>query len=200
MGGKPTRAGMHIHLRLAVIMIGLLLAACAAPMQQVEVRDQNPRDHVLRAQRLFSEGNYEGSLRESQQVLTLSPDTPPADEALFLIALVYVNPKNPKKDSSLAMASFTKLITKYPVSAYLDQAKTWVAMLREYNKLQRSCADTIKENERLRRTNVETIKENERLKRAQTETTRENAKLRHIIEESSKIDIEIEEKKRESTR
>ena len=49
------------------------------------------------AQNLLAKGDYEGSLRESQRVLGLLKDQPPADTAIFNMGLVYAHPKNPKK-------------------------------------------------------------------------------------------------------
>jgi hypothetical protein len=47
---------------------------------------------------------------------------------------------------------------------------------------------------------VQIIQESESAKRVAATLTQENDKLKHMIEESRKVDVEIEEKKREKVR
>jgi len=47
---------------------------------------------------------------------------------------------------------------------------------------------------------MDVIQENEKAKRACAEIVQENARLKQMIEQSKKVDIEIEEKKREKAR
>jgi hypothetical protein len=47
---------------------------------------------------------------------------------------------------------------------------------------------------------LDIIQENERIKRISAEATHENEKLKSVIEQSKKVDLEVEEKKREKAR
>ena len=67
---------------------------------------------------------------------------------------------------------FKRLIKEYPRSARTEQAKVW----------------------------VQSLQESENSKRVAAAFTQENEKLKHMIEESKKVDMEIEEKKRDKTR
>jgi tetratricopeptide (TPR) repeat protein len=115
-------------------------------------------EHILQGKRLLSLGDCEGSLREHQKALSLSADRPPGDEALFNMALVYAHPVNPKKDYGKSLSLFKKLMKDYPQSLLCEEARTWISLFEEIEK------------------------------------------LNQIIEKSKRIDIEIEEKKREKAK
>jgi outer membrane protein assembly factor BamD (BamD/ComL family) len=68
-------------------------------------------------------------------VLALSNRQPPGDEALFNIGLIYAHSGNPKKDYRKALDSFRKVIADYPKSPFVEQAKIWVGILQENERL-----------------------------------------------------------------
>ena len=90
---------------------------------------------VLRAKKLFSQGDYEGSLKENEKALSLSNGKPPADEALFNMGLIYVHFANPRKDYGKALGFLKRLMKEYPQSPWTEEAKVWVAVLQENEKL-----------------------------------------------------------------
>jgi tetratricopeptide (TPR) repeat protein len=91
--------------------------------------------HLEYAEQLLGQGDFEGSLRESQKVLALAKDTSPSDAALFHMGLVYVHPNNPKKDNKRAIGFFNRVIKSYPESPWVEQAKIWVGVLDGVEKL-----------------------------------------------------------------
>jgi tetratricopeptide (TPR) repeat protein len=103
------------------------------PQESLERREADER--LALAQNLMAKGDYEGSLRESQKVLVLSKDQSPADTAIFNMGLVYVHPKNPKKDNKRAISLFSRVIKSYPESPWAEQAKIWVGVLDGVEKL-----------------------------------------------------------------
>jgi hypothetical protein len=161
MGGKPSRARQHFHICLTLLMLGL--GGCTLsekevpkpkppepavvvepevvpeppvvvkPQESLERREADER--LALAQNLMAKGDYEGSLRESQKVLVLSKDQSPADTAIFNMGLVYVHPKNPKKDNKRAISLFSRVIKSYPESPWAEQAKIWVGVLDGVEKL-----------------------------------------------------------------
>jgi tetratricopeptide (TPR) repeat protein len=162
MGGKPSRARQHIHICLTLLMLGF--GGCTLskkevpepkppeppavvvepevvpeppvvvkPQENLERREVDER--LALAQNLMAKGDYEGSLRESQKVLVLSKDQSPADTAVFNMGLVYVHPKNPKKDNKRAISLFSRVIKSYPESPWAEQAKIWVGVLDGVEKL-----------------------------------------------------------------
>lgn len=163
MGGKPSRARQHFY--IYITLLTLLFGGCTLfkpelpkpkppepptvvkpeviPEPPVVVEPQvqeNPErrevdERLTLAQNLLAKGDYEGSLRESQNVLTLSKDQSPADTAVFNMGLVYAHPKNPKRDNKRAISFFSRVIKSYPESPLAEQAKIWVGVLDGVEKL-----------------------------------------------------------------
>jgi tetratricopeptide (TPR) repeat protein len=136
-----------------------------------KIRDES-KEHLLQGQRLLAMGQYEASIKENLKVLSIAPNVPPGDEAMFTLGLIYAYPRFQKKDYGKAVISLTKVIKEYPQSIWSGHAKIL----------------------------LDIIQENEKLKRISSEATQENEKLKGVIEQSKKVDIEIEEKKREKAR
>lgn len=141
------------------------------PTKKEQVRDES-KEHLIKGQQLLAMGQYDASIKENYQVLSIAPNGPPGDEASFTIGLIYAYSKYQKKDHGKAVSSLTKIIKEYPHSNWSGHAKIL----------------------------LDIIQENERLKRISSEATHENEKLKNMIEQSKKVDIEVEEKKREKAR
>jgi tetratricopeptide (TPR) repeat protein len=163
MGRKSSRSRQHVYIRIALLI--LFIGGCAVsqkkevppakspelevvrkpqmlpesppvtaePQEALEHREAN--EYLNTAQILLARGDYEGSLRESQKVLSLLKDQSPADTAIFHMGLVYAHPKNPKKDNKRAIFFFNRVIKGYPDSAWVEQAKIWVGVLDGVEKL-----------------------------------------------------------------
>jgi tetratricopeptide (TPR) repeat protein len=105
----------------------------AEPKEALERREAN--EYLNAAQSLLARGDFDGSLRENQKVLSLLKDQSPADTAIFHMGLVYAHPKNPKKDNKRAIYFFNRVIKGYPDSTWVEQAKIWVGVLDGVEKL-----------------------------------------------------------------
>jgi len=181
MGRKRTRARKLIYFCVAgLILLPYFGCALLTENQKVEARkvavrnEESQRkeetskilsEHLLRARKLLEQRDYDGSLKENQRILSLSGQNPPGDEALFNMGLLYAHFGNPKKDNGRSIGFFRKLAKDYPYSPLAVQARIWMGILQENEKLN------------------QTIQ-----------------KLNQVIEESKKVDIEIEEKKREKAK
>jgi tetratricopeptide (TPR) repeat protein len=164
MGGKSFRSRQHVYLRITLLILfcgGCALSKnevpkATVPVPEVVVQPQveppepvpvtieEPKEvlerreaseYLILAQNLLAMGDYDGSLRESQRVLGLLKDQTPADTAIFNMGLIYVHPKNPKKDNKRAIYYFNRVIKGYPDSAWIEQAKIWVGVLGDMEKL-----------------------------------------------------------------
>ena len=93
------------------------------------------REHLLRGQKLLTQGDYEGSIAENQKVLALSAHRPPEDEALFFTGLIYAHVDNSKKDYGKSLDYFKRMIKDYPKSPLSEQARIWIGVLQENEKL-----------------------------------------------------------------
>ena len=113
--------------------MSLLLSNCAAT-KPVPLRNE-AQEHLLRGQALLSQRNYNGALAEFQKVLSLPPDKPSKDEALLNIGLVYAHSGNPQRDLEKSLEFFKRLIKHFPKSSLVEQAKIWVGILEENEKL-----------------------------------------------------------------
>jgi len=141
------------------------------PTKKEQVRDES-KEHLIKGQQLLAMGQYDASIKENYQVLSIAPNGPPGDEASFTIGLIYAYSKYQKKDHGKAVSSLTKIIKEYPHSNWSGHAKIL----------------------------LDIIQENDKLRRISAETTHENEKLKNMIEQSKKVDLEVEEKKREKAR
>jgi tetratricopeptide (TPR) repeat protein len=149
MGRKRTGPWKYIHLCLAGL-IYLSLTGCAV-LQEVKLRGE-VHDHLERGQRLLAQGDFEGAQSALDQVLSLSPQRPPEDEALFALGLVHAHFGNSKKDYKKALGYFNRLMTSYPKSPLGEQAKIWANVLQENENLNGSLQDVRESVARLRQT------------------------------------------------
>ncbi|HVN71631.1 MAG TPA: L,D-transpeptidase family protein [Desulfomonilia bacterium] len=74
------------------------------------------RSTFKEANDLFSQGNYEVSLRKYEQIIEKYPSV--GDRVLFEMGIIYAYPKNAQKDYQKSMECFQKLIKNYPGSEY----------------------------------------------------------------------------------
>jgi tetratricopeptide (TPR) repeat protein len=124
---------------------------------------EKAREPFLLSDKLLAEGNYEGALTENQRILSLSGQNPPADEALFNIGLIHAHPGYPKRDTTKSLALFKRLIKDHPQSPWVEQAKTWVVVLQENEKLSHSIENLNRVIEKSKQVDIE-IEEKKREK------------------------------------
>jgi hypothetical protein len=92
-------------------------------------------EQLRRARKFLAHKDFEASLKVNQRVLTLAGKQPPADEALFNLGLIYIHAENPKRDYGKSMLYFQRLVKEFPESFWAEDAKTWVGILQENEKL-----------------------------------------------------------------
>lgn len=116
-----------------------LLAACSSFGALLGAGD--PYAHLRRIEPLMAQHDFEGALREGQEVLALSPKSAPGDEALFDMALVYAHYGNPKKDYRRSIGLFSRVVKEFPQSPRIEEAKIWVGVLEAIEKAKQVDAD-----------------------------------------------------------
>jgi len=124
-------------------MILIPLAGCAT-LKEMEAKRET-RESFSAAQKLLDQGDYEGSLKENQKVLSSYGNVPPGDEALFNTGLIYAHYGYSKRDYQKSLDHFKKLVKVFPQSPLAGQAKIWIVILQENERLNR-------ENEELNKT------------------------------------------------
>jgi len=126
-----------------------------SPLRE-KAKDVSEADEYLtRSMTFFSQGDFEGALRENQKALSLSGNQPPGDEALFNIALIYAHPGNPKKDYGKSLGFFKKLTNDHPQSSWGAQAKAWTTVLQDNEKLRISVEELKKVIEESKQVDME---------------------------------------------
>lgn len=157
MGRKPTGPGQFIYFSIAILIFSLL-SSCVSLEKYTALKTEadkgkmeNPEDaaktltaDLERAAKLCSQGDYDGSFRETRRILFLSGKNPPGDRALYNMALIYAASENPKKDNEKARLFLQRMIRDYPQSSLVEEAKTWAKVLQEHERFRQ-------ESERLKR-------------------------------------------------
>jgi tetratricopeptide (TPR) repeat protein len=175
MGRKPSGTRKPIHLCVALLIFLIPLACALSQPMETKITDttgQEARAHLTLGRKLLAQGEYAQALRENEKVLSLAGRDIPRDESLFSIGLIHAHPANPARDYGKSLASFRRLLKDYPGSPLEEQARILTGLLQENEKLDRTV-------ERLDRT-VE--------------------RLNTVINELKKVDIGVDQKKRESGR
>lgn len=103
------------------------------PIKSIIIRTQE-KSVENKGKKLLDIGDFNGALAESRETLSRFPDTPPGDEALFTIALIFADYRNPDKDYNKSLLYFKKLVNKFPQSNLREQAKTWIEVLDAIEK------------------------------------------------------------------
>ncbi len=132
MGRKQIGPRKYIFYSIACL-ISLSLFRCAA-IDELRTREE-AKGGLRQGHRLLARGNYEGALDEYQKVLALSSRKPPEDEALFYIGLIYASSRYPKRDNKKSMDFFTDILNDWPQSPFVEQAKIWLGILHENERM-----------------------------------------------------------------
>jgi tetratricopeptide (TPR) repeat protein len=132
MGRKQIGRRKYIFYSIACL-ISLSLFRCAA-IDELRTREEAKGD-LRQGHRLLALGNYEGALDKYQKVLALSSRKPPEDEALFYIGLIYASSRYPKRDTKKSMDFFTDVLNDWPQSPLVEQAKIWLGILHENERI-----------------------------------------------------------------
>jgi hypothetical protein len=222
MGGKRSGKRKHIQLCIAVLIL-LSPWACAFDQmmstKMVDVSGEEARAHLILGRKFFAEGNFASALNENEKVLSLAGRDTPIDEALFTIGLIHAHYDNLAKDYGKSLIALRKLIKDFPGSPLAPQAKVIVGLIQDTDKLNRRAeklnqtlrglqkADAggeTKQPEQARATEQAKIAEQAK---AITVLTQDNEKLSRTIErlntmidELKRVDIDVDQKKREKAK
>ncbi|MDR4498001.1 MAG: hypothetical protein MRK02_08815 [Candidatus Scalindua sp.] len=134
------------------------------------------RQKLAKARVLMLNGYHKSSLKNNKDVLESFPHIL-GDQALFQMGLNYAHPGNPKNNYKRSKDCFQRILKEYPESDIRDQAAIWVLFLQE-----------------IMSKNKEIMDKNRRINNLQIQVE----ELQYQIESLKKIDLGIEEKKRES--
>jgi hypothetical protein len=110
------------------------LGGCPALRVQEIEKESPARVHIVRGRDLLAGHEYGRSLEENKKALSLSGKKPPGDEALFNMGLIYSHYGYSQKDYEKSLGLFKRLVTEYPQSRLVEQAKIWIGVLEVIEK------------------------------------------------------------------
>jgi outer membrane protein assembly factor BamD (BamD/ComL family) len=140
MGRKRSGKGQHFYRSIAGMMLSLLVACATSTSARVQAPDcpKCPEcplcGHLKPVESMISKGNFDGAMKESQEILARSPKAPPGDEALMSMGLISAHYANPKKDYKKASSYFMRMEREFPRSPLVEEAKIWVGVLQAFEK------------------------------------------------------------------
>lgn len=131
MGRK--RSGKRQHLHLSVACLILFIVAACAPLTQMFAE---PKEcyHLTRLDDFIRRGDFDGAMKQCQEILARSPKMPPGDEALMDMGLISAHYANPKKDYKKALGYFMRIEKEFPQSPFVEEAKIWTSVLQAFEK------------------------------------------------------------------
>jgi tetratricopeptide (TPR) repeat protein len=110
-----------------------------------------------RAEAELERGNVEaraGRPREARrayaEALAAEPTGPVAEDALWALALLYVDPESPLRDYQTAATTFGRLVELNPRGRHAEQARAWRSALRELARQEREASRLRADIDRLR--------------------------------------------------
>lgn len=172
----------HFLTAFAAVSAFFFFFGCATVRQNSRDPKSDRSDQFALAKVLFKEGNYEAAMKENQQLL--SEGKAPGDMALYNIGLISACSLNPKKDYLKAVDTFKKLVSQYPHSSFVEEAKVWIQVLEEHQKI-------AEERQKF-------LEEKRNLTREREILSQEREKLKYTVEKSRQLDIEIEKRRRQT--
>ncbi len=152
MGRNRSRKGEYLYFCVACIIF-ISLGGCAT-LKEMEAKRET-HGYLIEAQKLLDEGDYEGSLKQNQKVLSLYDNVPPADEALFNAGLIYAHYGNPKRDYQKSLDHFKRLVKLFPQSPFAGQAKILIGILQENERLKRETEELNKTIKKSKQVDIE---------------------------------------------
>ena len=206
MGTKQTRRRKYLFLHLACLgLLPFVIFGCLHFSKKQQ------------GQQLLDEGldkmadrQYEDSMAKSLTVLDSYPQSL-ADQALFLIGLLYADPQNPNQNYEKSLGSFNKILNEFSESRLRHQAQLWVLIIGDVIDKERKIGILNKKNLALQKIveqhkkeitvlqkNIETKKNVDliaSLEKTIDEQKQEIAQLQDQIEKLKRVDLGIEEKK-----
>jgi hypothetical protein len=164
---------------VAATIVCLAVASCAKISEFGQDSASEQLNHTMVVN---TPPNFDVALKDNQAALKAGKIAP--DVGLFNLGVILAHPSNPKADHSKAILSFKTLVAEHPRSALVGQAKTWIQVLEQQQKL----GD---EKQKL-------AEEKRVLAREREALLQERQKVNYASEKSRQLDLEIEKRRRQS--
>jgi hypothetical protein len=180
---------MEIRACMALLLAGLMLAACAPKVVRgpgLPTPSPGSRGHAAEIERLRS------------RVADSKAPAPP--ETYLDLAMLYVDHENPKPDYRLALKDLDSYSVLDPAGARSREVRNWIAVLRRLEALEGEAAELRRQGEekdkaleRARKEAQEARKEAQEARRNGEALVRENGDLAEIVKQLRKENQEMKE-------
>jgi len=139
---------------------------------------------LLQARSSFTRGDFLTALKENQEVLNRFP-LAYGDHALYAIGLIYAYPEYYYANYEISIHFFNRLVREYPESVFKNQSEVWISLLKQTME---NTKEIDEKNKQIAVLKNELISEKKQTKN-----------LLNQIKRFKEIDLDLEEKKRETT-
>jgi len=146
VGTKRSRKRQLLYISVTCVMF-FISSACVPYKQVPGAREECA--HLESVSDFIVRGDFEGAMRESQDILARSPKTPPGDEALMNMGLISAHYANPKRDYKKALSYFIRIEKEFSQSPLVEEAKIWVSVLLAFEKAKQVDIDIEKKRKEL---------------------------------------------------
>jgi tetratricopeptide (TPR) repeat protein len=100
------------------------------------------RRHIERGVVELSLHNFDMAMSEHMSALALAGKSPPADEALFALALIYAHQDNPARDYERSLQYLNRIISEFPESRYAEDAKVVASLVSKMDRKKRAVGNS----------------------------------------------------------
>jgi len=97
---------------------------------------------------------YQEAAVAYNRIISDSPGSALAADALFELALVHAHRDNPERNYTRAMHAFEDFIKRYPDDRRMDEAQTWISLLKTVQDLKKQNEALNESIEQLKRVDV----------------------------------------------
>jgi hypothetical protein len=189
------------HICRAALLALFILTSCTTVRESfksspTERAAEKRTDQFERSKALVAEGNYDEAYNENQKILFEGKGAP--DVALFNMGMVSASPLNPRKNYPRALVSFKTLVKNHPQSPLTEQAKIWIQVLEEHQKIAEERQKVLEDKQKLLEERRGLIREREMLSHEKEKLAQEREKFKYTVEKSRQVDIDIEKRRRQA--
>ncbi|HLY38291.1 MAG TPA: hypothetical protein VKU61_09660 [Candidatus Binatia bacterium] len=120
----------------AGVLALVLVVACGRFRPAPPPTGNDPTRLVAQADELVRDNSPRAARQLYRKVLHEYPRTPAAENALYGLGRLYVDPNGRLRDYSSAYVAFHRLLAEYPDGVHAEEARAWDAVLSELVRAQ----------------------------------------------------------------
>jgi outer membrane protein assembly factor BamD (BamD/ComL family) len=116
-----------------IVLLAIIWFSGCATTSVVSGPEKQFQDAVVS----MKEKRFKEAAAACNNIMTDSPASPLAADALFELALINAHHDNPQRDYAQATHTFSEFLKRYPDNRRADEARTWISVLKTVQELKR---------------------------------------------------------------